>query len=224
MLIMSYNKQNIYRSSFGEITVRFIYIDKQKAIFVSKEDIFGAIKSCMVDSTRLFAPAFLSDALAFFADSEDKQAAIVDVDTIGAVINAHTVSNLLNSLGDIHDVDRESLRESAFRIHTLFIWYISAFSRVTEDFGFDLMDTLNMLVKRLDRTKPAFIVNVSISDNVWVAECETLGLVTEADSYEELIERAWDITPELVELNGIDVDVNSIRLNFQQEQTFASIN
>lgn len=74
-----------------------------------------------------------------------------------------------------------------------------------------------MLVKRLDRTKPAFIVLVSRSDNVWVAECETLGLVTEADSYEELIER--DVTPELVELNGIDVDVDSIRLNFLQEQT-----
>ncbi|EDS8889484.1 DUF1902 domain-containing protein [Salmonella enterica] len=39
-------------------------------------------------------------------------------------------------------------------------------------------------------------------ENVWVAECDALGLVTEASTYEELTERVWLIAPELYKLNG----------------------
>lgn len=63
-----------------------------------------------------------------------------------------------------------------------------------------------------------FIVIVSVHDGIWTAECEALGLVTEAESYNELIERTWDIAPELVELNSINVDVDAIRLRFTHEQ------
>ncbi|HBK82405.1 MAG TPA: hypothetical protein DDZ41_02225 [Flavobacterium sp.] len=34
------------------------------------------------------------------------------------------------------------------------------------------------------------IVNVSVLNGIWTAECDELGLVTEADSYEELTQRA----------------------------------
>lgn len=39
-------------------------------------------------------------------------------------------------------------------------------------------------------------------ENLWVAECDALGLVTEAPTYEELTERVWQIAPELYEMNG----------------------
>lgn len=50
----------------------------------------------------------------------------------------------------------------------------------------------------------SFDVNVchDHDDNVWVAECDALGLVTEAPTYEELTERVWQIAPELYEMNG----------------------
>ncbi|HBS1685825.1 TPA: DUF1902 domain-containing protein, partial [Klebsiella pneumoniae] len=40
-----------------------------------------------------------------------------------------------------------------------------------------------------------FKVNVchDTEENVWVAYCEDLGLSTEADSYEDLTERVWEI-------------------------------
>lgn len=46
-------------------------------------------------------------------------------------------------------------------------------------------------------------VNVSVTDGIWTAECDELGLVTEADSYEALTQRALEIAPELAELNAV---------------------
>ena len=48
------------------------------------------------------------------------------------------------------------------------------------------------------------IVNVSVLNGIWTAECDELGLVTEADSYEELTQRALEIAPELAELNHVE--------------------
>jgi hypothetical protein len=42
--------------------------------------------------------------------------------------------------------------------------------------------------------------------------------VTEADSYEQLIERAWEVAPDLIELNAIDV-AGDIRLQFTHTKT-----
>lgn len=64
-----------------------------------------------------------------------------------------------------------------------------------------------------------FDVSVSVHNGIWTAVCDALGLVTEADSYEALTERAWEIVPELSELNDIGVDASSIRLRFTQEQS-----
>jgi hypothetical protein len=60
---------------------------------------------------------------------------------------------------------------------------------------------------------------VFVHGGIWTAECDVLGLVTEADYYEALTERAWEIAPELAELNDVGADVGSIRLRFTQEQS-----
>lgn len=53
-----------------------------------------------------------------------------------------------------------------------------------------------------------FIIDVSVCDGVWTAECD------------ELAERAGAIAPELAELNHVDLDSDSIRLRFSHEQSF----
>lgn len=64
-----------------------------------------------------------------------------------------------------------------------------------------------------------FIIDVSVCDGIWTAECDVLGLVTEASSYDELIERTVAIVPELAELNNVGVDADSMRLRFSHEQS-----
>lgn len=47
-------------------------------------------------------------------------------------------------------------------------------------------------------------------DNVWVAQCDALSLVTEAATYEELTERVWVIAP----INGLGSNPAHISLSF----------
>ncbi|EAQ6362744.1 hypothetical protein DOH76_12200 [Salmonella enterica subsp. enterica serovar Oranienburg] len=58
-------------------------------------------------------------------------------------------------------------------------------------------------------------------ENVWVAECDALGLVTEANTYEDLTKRVWEIAPELYELNGFGGNPARIHLLFTQEQSWS---
>lgn len=68
------------------------------------------------------------------------------------------------------------------------------------------------------RNRPkVFTVNVTVHEGIWTAECTCLGLVTEAESYEALVERAWEIAPELAELNAVGVDAAALRLRFSHE-------
>ena len=71
-------------------------------------------------------------------------------------------------------------------------------------------------------TAPALIVEVTHEDGIWTAECDALGLVTEADTYDDLTNHAWEIAPELAELNGLDIDPEHLRLKFQQTETAAN--
>ena len=51
-------------------------------------------------------------------------------------------------------------------------------------------------------------------DNVWVAQCDALGLVTEAATYEELTGRVWVIAPELYVMNGLGSNPAQVSLSF----------
>jgi hypothetical protein len=62
-----------------------------------------------------------------------------------------------------------------------------------------------------------FEVQVTVHDGIWTAECDALGLVTEAESYEALVDRAWEIVPELAELNSVGVAADDLRLRFLHE-------
>jgi hypothetical protein len=64
-----------------------------------------------------------------------------------------------------------------------------------------------------------FTIQVTEHNGVWVAECDAIGLVTEADSFEELTRRAWEIAPELAELNGYPLQPGMLRLRFEHVET-----
>ncbi|MDR2154977.1 MAG: DUF1902 domain-containing protein [Burkholderiaceae bacterium] len=50
--------------------------------------------------------------------------------------------------------------------------------------------------------------------SVWVAECDALHLVTEAETYEGLVNRVWEVMPDLVEVNGLSLAPTDVRLRF----------
>ncbi|HFT1963394.1 TPA: DUF1902 domain-containing protein [Enterobacter ludwigii] len=58
-------------------------------------------------------------------------------------------------------------------------------------------------------------------DNVWVAQCDALSLVTEAATYEELTGRVWEIAPALYVMNGLGSNPARISLSFNQEQSYS---
>jgi hypothetical protein len=80
------------------------------------------------------------------------------------------------------------------------------------------------LAKLIKNTKTdVFEVIVSVHEGIWTAECDQLGLVTEADSYDELVERACLIAPELAELNHLAVDADKLSLAFFHEQSVQAL-
>jgi hypothetical protein len=71
--------------------------------------------------------------------------------------------------------------------------------------------------KRPDVSAPLLVVSVTHSDGFYTAVCDDLHLVTEAETLDELQDRVWEIAPELVELNELPIDVDSLRLRFDAE-------
>lgn len=74
-------------------------------------------------------------------------------------------------------------------------------------------ETLNVIQSLPDRSSPAIIVDVSECDGIWTAECDALGLVTEADDLDTLKGRVWEIAPDLAARNEVG-DPSSLRLRF----------
>ncbi len=70
-----------------------------------------------------------------------------------------------------------------------------------------------------DRNTQHCIVNVTVYEGIWTAESDLFGLVTEADTYEQLLDRVWQIAPELAELNNVGISFDSICLHFYHEET-----
>lgn len=52
--------------------------------------------------------------------------------------------------------------------------------------------------------------------NVFVANCEKLCLVSEAETLAELQQRIIDVVPELIVLNHVPIKSNSVTLNFNK--------
>ncbi|EOX6948628.1 DUF1902 domain-containing protein [Klebsiella michiganensis] len=68
------------------------------------------------------------------------------------------------------------------------------------------------------KNRAEFTVHVMKDKRIWIGECEELGLVTEATSFELLTRRVKDIAPELCRLN-CDIRPEEMRLEFVQESS-----
>ena len=55
-------------------------------------------------------------------------------------------------------------------------------------------------------------VEFDAESGMWVGSCDALYLATEAETYEALTARIWEIAPELAELNGLGIAPESLRL------------
>jgi hypothetical protein len=62
-------------------------------------------------------------------------------------------------------------------------------------------------------------VEVTHCDGMFTAVCDTLHLVTEADSFEALTERVWKLAPDMIEANELGIDPDSMCLNFKFVQS-----
>jgi hypothetical protein len=49
---------------------------------------------------------------------------------------------------------------------------------------------------------------------MWVAVCDGLHLVTEAETFEALVARVWEIAPEMAQENGLHIAPETLRLRF----------
>lgn len=216
---------SIYTAQFGAFPIRFVLKDGD--VFVSRDDLFAAMNDCFVPNSREFAVQFFDFGLNMVGDSGDKRSTVLGDSVIGAAIHFHAVGNLLDSICDIARNPSvgateagEDLRESCFRTHALLEWYLATLSQVDEYFGRSIAEMMSSVKSRLDRLNPPFIVNVSHDSEcgMWIAVCDEIGLVTEAETYEELTERVWEIAPEIAVENGISITDETMRLSFQQNQ------
>jgi hypothetical protein len=206
---------NICEKAFGGVPVRFVYLVDREALFVSKDDLNAAVRSCWASTVVAFdAMPVVLDGLDYFADGSEKAGAVLDVDTIGGVVNVFSAGNLLSAIADMDDVGHQDWRNFALRADRLFKWYAYTLVEVRRFYGLGFFGVIGMAEDHLDKHNPALSVTVSEHDGLWIAECDDIGLVTEADSFDELRDRVWEIASKLVELNGLDTPADDLRLHF----------
>lgn len=206
----------IFIANFDGVDVRFVNIKDD--VFVSQSDFIRATKRCLTDDMKHLADVIVSGGVKIMGDGQDSRSAILGDSVIGPAVHFHALGNFITSFVELTDVDNPSLRESSYRMNSLVQWYTLALSEADEYFGRDVVDLLGSVKRRLDRIAPPYIVNIYHDNEVWVATCDDLGLVTEAPDYESLTERVWEVAGDLLTENDIDQPFETLRLSFVQNQ------
>ncbi|WP_261370762.1 DUF1902 domain-containing protein [Yersinia massiliensis] len=207
---------NIFIANFDGVDVRFVNVADD--VFVSQSDFVHAAKKCLADDMKHLADLVVHGGIKIVGDNLDSRSAILGDSVIGPAIHFHAVGNLISSFVEMSDVENPSLRESAYRMHSLFQWYAVALADADNYFGRDVTDLLWSVKKRMDRINTPYTVHVYHDTDVWVATCDEIGLVTEAPDYEALTERVWEVAEDLIEANDIDRPFENLRLSFVQTQ------
>ena len=217
---------SIYTAQFGTFPIRFVLKDID--VFVSHDDLVAAIRDCFVPRLREFVVQFFDNGLRIAGYRDNKRFTMIGQSIIGTAIHIQAVGNLLDSVcniarnppSGITEIG-EDLRESCFRTRALLEWYLATLIQVDEYFRSAIARMLHSAKSRLDRINPEFVVHVihDTKSGMWIAICDKIGLATEAETYEKLTERVWEIAPEIARENGIDVRVETMCLIFQQNQT-----
>ncbi|HGY3148201.1 TPA: DUF1902 domain-containing protein [Morganella morganii] len=209
----------VYVANFGDRSVRFVAVGGE--LYVSRSDITDAVHDCATDYVKPIVRTIIDDWFANFSLDSDKTGAILSDRSIGPVVHFHSAGNLLDSLSGFNGNINQELIESGRRIHTFFRWFSDASYDANVHFGITILDMFSSVKNRLDALNPALTVTVTHAD-MWIAECDALGLVTEAETYDDLTNRVWEIAPELYEMNGLGSSEDDIRINFIQSQSLES--
>ena len=62
-------------------------------------------------------------------------------------------------------------------------------------------------------------VDITYCDGKFTAQCETLHIITKADTFEQLIESVWNLAPNMIEANKLGMNPDILRLNFKFAQS-----
>ncbi|MDO8351484.1 MAG: DUF1902 domain-containing protein [Gallionella sp.] len=62
-------------------------------------------------------------------------------------------------------------------------------------------------------------VTITHDEGMWVAACDALFLATEAETFEALTARVWELAPDMIEANDLSLDPKSLRFDFQYTQS-----
>jgi hypothetical protein len=59
-----------------------------------------------------------------------------------------------------------------------------------------------------------FNVIVTFNEGYYIADCEEIGLATEAKTFDELVARAREVGPDIAEANGIHITADDLSFTF----------
>jgi hypothetical protein len=81
--------------------------------------------------------------------------------------------------------------------------------------------TIVLSLKGLERpadTQP-IDVDITYGDGIFTAQCETLHLITKADTFESLLESVWGLAPDMIETTKLGMNPDTLNLNFKFAQS-----
>lgn len=206
---------------FGEINVRFCYEPKLRICYVCKGDILDSIVSLSDLEAQTVVRYIFENGIKDFIDADEKKSLIIDKNEIGLCLDVYSIGSLMHVISEMHDEPQANdiLRETSFRMNALLTWFTEAVTQAGNEFGVEIMDILTAVKMHLDKVNPAFQVEVTQDGDLWIAECDALGIVTEAESFEELESNTWGLVPDLVALNQVDINPDDVRLSFTHTVT-----
>ena len=128
-----------------------------------------------------------------------------------------TLGNLLHFCSELIDVDDEIMRSAAFQASTFTTWYIGTLSNANSYFGITIEDTLMSVKKRLDKINPPYVVEVmyDVEDTIPRGLARAISCILSLKAAPmKNCNNAWEIAPEMHELQGYGSESDNIRLAF----------
>lgn len=202
----------IYTAHLKNHPVRFVL--KDGVLHISRSDFDAVASTCFVGGDEAVVKRVLDGGFRKLGVSEDVRSSVVGDDEIGAVVHWHLAGTVLHSMNEFGREQGGVYRETGVNALNLCMDLIALSRKANEYFGVDDAAVIYGVLERIERVAPPINVVVTEHDGWYVAECDDLHLVTEAQSMEELAERAWELVPDLIELNGLDIDPHNVRLSF----------
>ena len=81
------------------------------------------------------------------------------------------------------------------------------------------MDNVSHIPHHFPVTVVHAIARDADDTTMWVAECDGLHIVTEAPTYDALIDRVWELVPDMIEANNLGIPPEAVRLRFEFEDS-----